>query len=79
MAAIFSLTPLISMLLDAFASLLSCTSSAQMEAPAVSPTNRMPSCPKANEPADFSSALPGCRLEVEAQSARIAVHRMPGR
>src|SRR6516165_4639663 len=45
---------------------------AKSAAPLVSPTNRMPSGPKASGPADFRSGFPCLRLAVGSAAAAIA-------
>src|SRR5260370_21195341 len=64
--------PAISVLRRERAGVRSSESSATIEAFAESPTNRMPSGPKASGPADLSSALPGVRVEL-APNARAVV------
>src|SRR5438046_10672006 len=61
MAAIVSLTPLISRLAAAFDGVRSSTSRATISAPRVSPTKRIPSGPMASAPADLRSTLPACK------------------
>src|SRR5215813_474576 len=76
MAAIFSLTPLISRLAADLDGVRSSTSSATILAPKLSPTNTIPSGPMASAPADLSSTLPAGIL-IPAAKERAAAHKMP--